>query len=314
MKVILDLDTGIDDGMALAYTVGNKDMELLGVTGTFGNVYTKVGARNALNLLNILGEPKIPVFMGATHGITKTEFVRPEISAQIHGENGVGEIHLPVSKENVQEKNGIDFLIESVKKYKKELFIIATGPLTNLAAALEKAPEILEDLGKIVIMGGALTVPGNVNAYAEANISKDPVAAKRVFESGADITMVGLDVTQRSQLTKEDTRVWKSYGTQAGTAYGEMVDYYISQHTHSKGTACYLHDPSAAICAVHPEYFVQLPMYLTVVTQGEAAGRTIGDPALLREKNPNVKVCVGVHSEQLEKELKQVLAEVFQRQ
>ena len=123
--------------------------------------------------------------------------------------------------------------------------------------------------------------------------------------------MVGLDVTQRSQLTLEDLQAWKNCGTLAGGKYADMVAYYISQHEHSGGTACYLHDPSAAVCAVHPEWFTMLPMHMTVVTEGEAAGRTIGDPMKLREANPNVKVCIGVDSPKLEAHLKEILMRAF---
>lgn len=312
MKFILDLDTGIDDGMALAYTVGNKEMELIGVTGTYGNVYTPDGVQNVLNILNMFGRTDIPVYAGELHAINKDNFERLEVSARIHGENGVGQVDIKKAERMAEEMSGVDFLIESIKKYNKDLTIIATGPMTNLATALKKAPEIRGSHCKIVIMGGALTVPGNVSAYTEANISQDPEAAKFLFESNMDITMVGLDVTQRSQLTKEDTQVWRNYGTTAGQVYADMVDYYISQHAHSNGTACFLHDPSAAVCAVHPEYFHMIPMYMTVVTEGEAVGRTIGDNTKLRMPNPNMKVCVGVNSEELEKHLKAVLGNLFQ--
>lgn len=312
MKVLLDLDTGIDDGMALAYTVGNKDMELIGVTGTYGNVYTENGVQNVLNLLHMLGEPDIPVFAGVDHAIYKDSFNRLEVSARIHGENGIGQVSVELAERAKEEMSGVDFIIESVRKYGKELTIIATGPMSNLAAALLKAPEIKELMGRVVIMGGALTIPGNVSAYTEANISQDPHAAKLLFESGIDVTMVGLDVTQRSQLTKEDTKVWREMG-KAGSTYADMIDYYIGQHEHSKGTACYLHDPSAAICAVHPEYFHMIPMHMSVVTEGEAAGRTIGDSTKLRTPNPSMKVCVGVDSELLEQELKSVFTALFQK-
>lgn len=311
MKVILDLDTGIDDGMALAYTVGCKEVELLGVTGTYGNVYTENGVQNVLNLLHMFHKEEIPVFAGESHALEKDTFNRLEVSARIHGENGIGQVSIPASKRVREAKNGVDFLIESVKKYKQELTIVATGPMTNLACALKKSPEIVELLGRVVIMGGALTVPGNVNPYAEANIFQDPEAARYLFESGANVTMVGLDVTQRSQLTLSDTQKFRDLKTTVGNVYADMIEYYISQHEHSHGTACYLHDPSAAICAVHPEYFQLLPMHMTVVTDNEAAGRTIGDPAKLRNANPNVKVCVGVDSVQLETHLKTVFETLF---
>lgn len=311
MKVILDLDTGIDDGMALAYAVGNSDVELIGVTGTYGNVYTKDGVQNVLNILNIFGEREIPVYAGEDHAIEKDSFNRLEVSARIHGQNGVGEVFFEKASREREVLSAVDYLIQSIRELKKELTIVMTGPVTNLVTAMKKAPDIVEIMGKVVIMGGALTVPGNVNPYAEANIFQDPDAADYLFKSGADITMVGLDVTQRSQLTLNDTNVWRETGSRAGEAYADMVDYYIGQHEHSEGRACFLHDPSAAICAVHPEYFTMLPMHMMVVTEGEAAGRTIGNPEKMRSPYPNVKVCVGVDSEKLEAHLKDVFLKLF---
>lgn len=310
-KMILDLDTGIDDGIALAYAVGNSDIELIGVTGTYGNVYTKDGVRNVLNILHMFGEEDIPVYAGEDHAIKKKHFDRLEVSARIHGQNGVGEVTMETTPKEPERLSAVDYLIQSIRELKNELTIVTTGPVTNLVKAMKKAPDIVEIMGQVVIMGGALTVPGNVNSYSEANIFQDPDAADYLFKSGADIVMVGLDVTQRSQLSFQDTNVWRETGSLAGSTYANMVDYYIKQHEHSDGTACFLHDPSAAVCAMHPEYFTMLAMHMMVVTEGEAAGRTIGDADKMRSPWPNVKVCVGVDSEKLETHLKAVLIELF---
>ncbi|AJS58622.1 nucleoside hydrolase [Paenibacillus sp. IHBB 10380] len=310
VKMILDLDTGIDDGMALAYAIGNPEIELIGVTGTYGNVYTEVGVQNVLNILNLCNAQEIPVFAGESHAMCKDDFNRLEVSARIHGANGVGQVRMEQSPKRKEKKNAVDFLIESAKKYGDELVIVATGPLTNLAMALKRAPEMKDIMGRVVIMGGALTIPGNVSPYTEANIWQDPEAAKYLFESGVDVTMVGLDVTQRSILTNENTRNWRNTGTLAGKTYADMIDYYISQHDEIQG--CYLHDPSAVINALHPEFFTMVSMHMTVITQGEAVGRTIGNPQKLREANPNIKVCIQVDSQALVQHLNETLMLVFQ--
>lgn len=312
MKMILDLDTGIDDGMALAYVLGSEDIELLGVVGTYGNVYTENGVQNVLNILEMCQAPSIPVYEGEKHAIKKSGFLRLEVSARIHGENGVGQVSMKKAQRRKEELSGVDFLISAVKKYKKELVIAATGPMTNLASAIIKAPEIIEMMGPVVIMGGALTIPGNVTPYAEANISQDPYAAKLLFESGVDVTMVGLDVTQRSVLTKESTGKWRETGSAAGMVFADMVDYYIGEHDSSVG-GCFLHDPSAVAAAKNPKWFQMLPMHMTVVTEGEAAGRTIGSQERLREGNPNVKVCIGVDDKAMEKDLDDTLQNLFIR-
>ncbi|WP_274436486.1 nucleoside hydrolase [Alicyclobacillus sp. ALC3] len=311
--MILDLDTGIDDAMALAYAIACKEIELIGVTGTYGNVYTEVGVQNVLDILHMLGVEGVPVCAGEEHAISKRVFERMEVSARIHGENGVGQVSMETSLKSKESISGVDFIIESIKKHGQDLVIVTTGPLTNLATALKTAPEITEFIGRVVIMGGALTVPGNVNAYTEANVSQDPEATKYVFESGVDVTMVGLDVTQRSILTTADTQLWRKTGSIGGRTYADMVDYYISQHS-DLDSSCYLHDPSAVIQAIHPEYFTTLPMHMTVVTEGEAAGRTIGDPFKLRDPNPNVKVCLAVDSSALVKDLNYTLLSLFGEQ
>ena len=133
MKLILDLDTGIDDAWrGWAHAVGSPDLELIGVTGTYGNVYTEVGVQNVLNLLEMMGKPEVPVFLGEKKALTQDVFVRHEVSARIHGENG-GQVELPVAAEHASQMDAVDFIIESVKKYGKELVIVATGPQTNLA-------------------------------------------------------------------------------------------------------------------------------------------------------------------------------------
>lgn len=296
MRMLLDVDTGIDDGMAIAYAVGSQDIELIGIVGSYGNIETRSGAQNALNLLNLLGANNIPVYVGAEHAINKPAFERLAVSARIHGDNGVGNISFehPSSQEALD--NGIDFIIQSVKTYGKELTIVTTGPLTNLATALRKAPEIEKMIGNVVIMGGAVTVPGNIRKIAEANISQDPEAAKFVFESSISITMVGLDVTMRSILTKNDTMLWRKNGV-AGTMYADMVDYYID-HVNAKD-GCYLHDPSAIAAAIHPEWFTMLSMYVTVVTEESLRGRTICDPDRMRNCDPNVQVCLNVDSKKV---------------
>ncbi|MBO0453165.1 nucleoside hydrolase [Candidatus Enterococcus murrayae] len=314
-KMILDIDTGVDDAMALAYAAGAKEVELIGVVGTYGNVYTKQGVTNVLNLLEMLGRTDVPVYLGEEHAMKKDYFDRLEISAKIHGQNGVGEIPLKTAQREVESIGGVDFIIDAIKKYGSELTIVATGPMTNLGMALQKYPEMSNKIGQVVIMGGALTVPGNVSPFTEANISQDPEAAKLLFESGTPIVMVGLDVTMRSVLQYSDTNRWRETGSPAGRNYADIVDYYIHIHEEIAPflNGCCLHDPSAVAAAIHPEYFTTLPLYMTVETDGPSVGRTIGRTEKLREKNPNVSVCIGVDSEKVVADLCETLETLFKK-
>ena len=191
-KMILDLDTGVDDALAISYALGSPEVELIGITGTYGNVLVEQGVRNALAVTDLLGHPEVKVYQGLPHSSTTDHFEVLPISAFIHGDNGIGDVEIPDSSRSVETESAVDFIIDAVKTYGKDLVYVPTGPMTNIEAALKKAPEIKDEIGQIVLMGGALTVPGNCNACMEANISQDPEAADYLFRSGAPTTMIGL--------------------------------------------------------------------------------------------------------------------------
>lgn len=301
MKMILDLDTGIDDALAIAYAAGSPEVELIGVTGTYGNVLVETGVRNALSVLELLGLPEVPVYSGIPHASTKDAFEVLEISAFIHGEDGIG--GAPVAEasrtvENTDSGDAVQFLIDSVNEHGDDLVIVATGPMTNLAAAIEKDPSFADN-ARIVIMGGALTVPGNVAPWAEANINQDPDAADKLFRSGADVTMIGLDVTLQTLLTYEETKKWRELGTEAGTFLADMTDYYIRAYdtTAPHLGGCGLHDPLAVAVAVDPSLVTCLDINMKVDTEGATRGRTIADETKLNDPVKTMKVAVGVDVE-----------------
>lgn len=297
-KVILDLDTGIDDALALAYTLGSPELELIGVTATYGNVLVETGARNDLALLELFGRADVPVFIGEPHALAKDSFEVLEISAFIHGNNGIGEAVVPDAQAAPQEQGAVDFLIESVKKYGDELVIIPTGAMTNIATAIKKDPTFAEN-AHIVFMGGALTVPGNVSPWAEANINQDPEGADIMVRNTNDITMIGLDVTLQTLLTYEETKQWRALGTSAGTFLADATDYYIKAYdtTAPHLGGCGLHDPLAVGVAVDPSLVTTLPINLKVDTEGATRGRTIGDETRLNDPVKNAKVAVAVDVE-----------------
>ncbi|WP_313547319.1 nucleoside hydrolase [Corynebacterium sp.] len=269
MKMILDLDTGIDDAFALAYAIAHPDIELIGVTGTYGNVTIEQGMANTRALLKLLGQPDIPVY----DGVEIQGFVVSEASARIHGTNGVGEVD--IAADNAESAGeAVDFLIESAAKYGEDLVVVPTGAQTTIAKALEK-DETLRGI-RMVTMGGALTVPGNVSPAAEANISQDPVSSNSVYQLAEDMTMVGLDVTMQTQLTRAEADSWR--GTAAGDAFADMAGYYIDayQENNPHMDGCALHDPLAVAVAVDPDLVDCLILPLQVDTEGPTVGRTIG--------------------------------------
>ena len=295
-KLILDLDTGVDDALAISYALGSPEVELIGITGTYGNVLVEQGVRNSLAITDLLGHPEVKVYQGLPHSSTTDHFEVLPVSAFIHGKNGIGDVEIPDSNRSVETESAVDFIIDAVKTYGKDLIYVPTGPMTNIEAALKKAPEIKDEIGRIVLMGGALTVPGNCNACMEANISQDPEAADYLFRSGAPTTMVGLDVTLQTLLTYKETKRWRDLGTKAGTFLADMTDFYIKAYetTAPHLGGCGLHDPLAVGVAVDPTLVTTLPINMKVDLEGPTRGRTIGDETRLNDPVKTMKVAVGV--------------------
>ena len=151
-KLILDLDTGIDDALAIAYALGSPEAELVGVTAAYGNVLMEDSVRNSLAVLDILGADSVPVHPGLPHASTAEDFAVQEISTFIHGRNGLGEADIAPSTRSAAATDAVDFLIEASRQYGEELVYVPTGPLTNLAAALDQDPGLVERLD-VVLMG-----------------------------------------------------------------------------------------------------------------------------------------------------------------
>lgn len=292
MKPILfDVDTGIDDALAMAYALNSRELEVLGFTTCFGNVSVTEATRNTLAVLEKVGK-FVPVYEGAAETFVRGE--SKHSAKHVHGEDGLG---------NALEKNPItqatagfapDFIIEQVKNRPYEIAIIAVGPLTNLALAIKKAPEIIPLVKEIVIMGGAVKVPGNVTAYGEANIVADPEAADYVFASGLPVTLVGLDVTMQTLLPKSALDKWRTNGQETGQFLADMTDFYMDfyEKTSPSIGGCALHDPLAVGVLIDPSFVKTEVMNIKVVTEGEAMGETIGYSG----EHPNVNVCIEVEA------------------
>lgn len=303
-KIILDLDTGVDDALALSYALASEELELIGVTGTYGNVLMETGTRNNLSILELFDRTDVPVYGGLPHASTRDGFEVLEISEFIHGKNGIGEAELPDPANVISDVAAVDFLVDSVEKYGDDLVIVATGPMTNLAAAINQDAGFAEN-AHIVIMGGALTVPGNVRPWAEANINQDPEAANELFRKARDVTMIGLDVTLQTLLTYEDTANWRELDTPGGDFLSVATDYYIKAYetTAPHLGGCGLHDPLAVAVAVDPTLVTCLDINMKVDTEGETRGRTIGDEERLNDPVKTTRVAVGVDVDRFLNEL-----------
>ena len=298
VDLVLDLDTGIDDAIALSIAAKDKGINLLAVTCTYGNVRVEESAYNTLSLLSLLHREDVPVYIGRNRSLLSSSPYTPhEAGRKIHGKYGSGDIKLKESPRKPESISAKAFLT-SLMKERNDITIVTTGPMTNLASVLINTPSLLGWKGKIVFMGGALTVRGNVNHFAEANIYKDPESAKTVLESGLDITMIGLDVTEKTRLYRKDAEKWKEKGSELGLTLGSLLDYYLDNTLGKDET--YVHDPSAVISVIHPEYFTFLPFPLTVETEGIDRGRVIVDDTRFLSRKGEIKVALDVNRRLLE--------------
>ena len=297
-KIILDLDTGIDDALALAYALGSPELELIGVTGTYGNVTVDTGVRNALAILELFGRPDVSVVAGLPHARGRDSFEVLEVSEFIHGADGVGGAQLPAPTAAPAEGGAVDFLIDAVRTHGEDLVIVPTGPSTTIAAAVE-ADDTFAERASIVMMGGALTVPGNVRPWAEANVHQDPEATDVLFRRARDVTMVGLDVTLQTLLTTRETAVWRKLGTRGGTFLADAAEYYIRAYetTSPHLGGCGLHDPLAVAVAADPGLITCLDINMKVDVDGETRGRTIADETRLNDPVKTTRVAAAVDVE-----------------
>ncbi|MDU5109778.1 MAG: nucleoside hydrolase [Clostridium sp.] len=312
MKMILDLDTGIDDALAIAYTIGKKEVDLIGITTVFGNINVHDASRNSLNILKLLDSENIPVYKGAEHSVTSSRYEQKRGGKIFHGGNGIADITLDSSIHEYKE-GAVDFILDSVEKYGKDLTIVATGPLTNIAEAIKKSPETMRKVNKIVIMGGALTVPGNVSPFAEANFSQDAKSVGVVLSSENPITLIGLDVTLKTLLTRDDVKSWESISDKS-KCYHKIIDYYFKAHEMISPDmgGCALHDPLAVGVAINPNIVSTTPFSLGVIVDGDQNGRVISNNKNIKSNSDkNVEVALDVKAEEFKEDFLNALYNVF---
>jgi purine nucleosidase len=241
-KVIWDMDPGIDDALALILAIKSPEVQVLGITTVAGNAPVEMTSANARRVLEYLNAESIPVAMGASHPLD-----RPlEDALSHHGPDGLGSCDLPPPEQTLYPAKAWDFLAWSVSNAPREVTLVATGPLTNVAYAFKRNPELPGLLARLVLMGGAYRLTpygeGNRTLYAEFNIWQDPEAAHIVFNSGAGIFAVGLDVTMdpAACLTSEHLEQIKTGRTPAAHLVAQLVEYEVKYHG-----CCRMHDPLA---------------------------------------------------------------------
>lgn len=307
-KVILDVDTGVDDALAIIYGIESKEIDFLGITTVSGNVPVSMTTENTLKVLQLIGRKDIKVYPGAERPIIR----EPEYEYHVHGSDGIGNAldHIAV-KQEAEAVFGPDFIIEQAKKHKGELTLIMVGPLTNLALALRKEPQVTDWLKEVIIMGGLVSEAGQGNKLpnAEFNIFADAEGARIVFHSGIKLTLVSLDVTSKTYLTLEDIELLK------GTKYYDFVlkstEVYrnYSETLYGRNQAS-LHDPLTIGYFLDPSYLKTEKHFVDIETISPLNyGQTICDFKGLWNKKPNVNVSLGADSERFVADFIQTLKE-----
>jgi purine nucleosidase len=272
-KVIIDCDAGVDDATALILAMNYSRFEILGITTVFGNAYLDQTTKNALTVVE-LSKRNIPVYKGAAKPLRKTLDPPPDF---IHGNDGLGNTNQPNPQISFQAKPAAQFIVDIAKAYPGDVTIIAVGRLTNLAEAIKIDSNVTKNIKEVVLMGGDLHVPGNVNPVAEANIEGDPDAADIVFTAPWKVTMIGLDVTTKVKLNDDILLRVKNKNKQYGPFLFAITRFYLQFYkisNHLTG-GFYVHDPSAVMYLIDSTLFKLVKGPVRVVTDGIAIGQTI---------------------------------------
>lgn len=316
IPVIMDVDTGVDDALALALVWKSKQVELVGVTTVNGNVSLSQATLNTRKVIHMLqqldvqkersnaGEGRgiadlsirnVPIVPGANEPLMRPTF----FEHAVHGNDGLGGALSDMNPPELEEglPHAAQFIIEEVKKRPGEITLLMTAPLTNLAIALRACPELPQLVKRVVVMGGAMQTFGNVTPVAEYNIYVDPEAAKMVLHAGFDLTLVGLDVTRQALLRPEHLE--KLDSTPLGGFVRTCTAQYMERYRMRNGVeACAMHDPLAAYIAIDASVVKARRYYVDVETRSDLCdGQTVCDVQNRLDREPNANVCVEVDGE-----------------
>jgi len=296
-KIIIDTDPGIDDAMAILFALQSPELDVLALTSVFGNVDIGQTTRNARQILDLAGRSDVVVSAGASQPL-----LHPFDGGApfVHGENGLGNVQLPPPRAQLSGLPAAYFLVQQLLSSSDTLTIIALGPLTNLALAVRLEPRIVDKVERVILMGGAALVVGNVSPVAEANIHNDPEAAKIVFGAGWPLTMLGLNLTTQVVLDAAHVKALDDAKKPLTDFITSILPCYLDFYRTQCGRDDMdVHDLSAMVYAVAPDLFTAEEWYVEVETMGRCAGQTVVDYLRSWGQDPNVEVCVSVDAASL---------------
>ena len=276
-KIIIDTDPGQDDAVAILLALASpEEIEVLGITAVAGNVPLSLTEKNARIVCELAGRPDIPVYAGCDRPL-KRKLVTAE---HVHGKTGLDGPELPEPKIKLQEKHGVDFIIDTIlQEPENSISLCPLGPLTNIASAILKQPKIVSRIKKIVLMGGAYFEVGNITPAAEFNIFVDPDAAKIVFEAGIDMVVMPLDVTHKALVTEKRNEAFRQLKSPVGVAVAEMTDFFERFDKEKYGSSgAPLHDPCVTAYLIDPKIFSGKNINVEIETKSELTlGMTVAD-------------------------------------
>lgn len=285
-KIIIDTDPGQDDAVAILLALASPELDVLGITAVAGNVPLPLTTKNALIVCELAGREDVKVFAGCDAPLS-----RALVTAEhVHGKTGLDGPQLPTPKMALQEAHAVDFIIETLRAEPSgTVTLCPLGPLTNIATAFQRAPDIVERVQEIVLMGGAYFQVGNITPTAEFNIYVDPEAADIVFKSGVPIVVMPLDVTHKALTTRPRVEAFRAMGTEPGRMVAEWTDFFERFDKEKYGSeGAPLHDPCVIAYLLKPDLFQGREVNVMVETGSELTmGMTVADWWRVTDRAPN---------------------------
>ena len=286
-KIIIDTDPGQDDAVAILLALASpEDLDVLGITAVAGNVPLDLTAKNARIVCELAGKVDVPVYAGCDRPLGR-DLVTAE---HVHGKTGLDGPDLPDPTMSLQDGHAVDWIIDTLRREPAgSVTLCPLGPLTNIATALQKAPDIAGRIRQIVLMGGAYFEVGNITPAAEFNIYVDPQAADIVFKSGIDLVVMPLDVTHKALVTKPRNDAFRALGTPVGIAVAQMTEFFERFDKEKYGSAgAPLHDPCVTAYLIRPDLFTGRRVNVEIETQSELTlGMTVADWWGVTNRAPN---------------------------
>jgi pyrimidine-specific ribonucleoside hydrolase len=277
IPVILDVDTGVDDALALMLAGRSPELTILGVTCVAGNVSVDKVVTNSLTVLDTVGRSDVPVAMGYDRPLVQA--YRP--AAHVHGEDGLGDLGWPRSDRRPIDAHAVDFIADMVSTSPEPVTLICLAPLTNLAGFVRRYPQLLPQIRRIISMGGAMATGGNITPAAEFNIWSDPEAAAVVYASGVPITMYGLDVFRTVKLTATDVTRLGSAGKPWSALLGGLLAFFQTRFDQPNPG---LGDAGAVAAAILPDALQTRPYRVEIeLTGAHTRGMTVVDRRIFAE-------------------------------